>query len=52
MNKEINNNFIIASRAYLLHYEYMFIMEQLDKFVYNPFNGEVASFPIPPEAIS
>ena len=34
------------------YYDHMFIMEQLDKFVDNPFDGEVASLPIPPEVIS
>ena len=31
---------------------HVFIMEQLDKFVENPFDGEVASLPIPPEVVS
>jgi hypothetical protein len=30
----------------------MFIMEQFDKFVDNPFDGEVASLPIPAEVIT
>ena len=34
------------------YYAHMFIMEQLDKFVDNPFDGEVASLPIPPKVIS
>jgi hypothetical protein len=31
------------------YYDHAFIMEQLDKFVENRFNGEVASLPIPAE---
>jgi hypothetical protein len=34
------------------YYNHMFIMEQLDKFVDNPFDGEVASLPIPAEVIT
>jgi hypothetical protein len=34
------------------YYDHMFIMEQLDKFVDNPFDGEVASLPIPAEVIT
>ena len=34
------------------YYDHMFITEQLDKFVDNPFDGEVASLPIPPKVIS
>ena len=34
------------------YYDHMFIMEQLDKFVDNPFDGEVDSLPIPPEVVS
>jgi hypothetical protein len=34
------------------YYNHVFIMEQLDKFVENPFDGEVASLSIPPEVIS
>ena len=34
------------------YYNHMFIMEQLDKFVDNPFDDEVDSLPIPPEVIS
>ena len=33
------------------YYDHVFIMEQLDKFVDNPFDGEVASLPIPAEVI-
>ena len=34
------------------YYHHVFIMEQLDKFVENLFDGEVASLPIPSEVIS
>nr|XP_040253658.1 uncharacterized protein LOC120970920 [Aegilops tauschii subsp. strangulata] len=34
------------------YYNHVFILEHLDKFVNNPFDGEVASLPIPPEVIS
>ena len=34
------------------YYDHVFIMEQLDKFVDNPFDGEVASLPIPAEVIA
>lgn len=33
------------------YYNHIFIMEQLDKFVDNPFDGEVASLPIPAEVV-
>jgi hypothetical protein len=34
------------------YYDHVFIMEQLDKFVDNMFDGEVASLPITPEVIA
>ena len=34
------------------HFNQVFIMEQLDRFVENLFSGEVTSLPIPPEVIS
>ena len=34
------------------YYIHVFIMEQLDKFVNDPFDGQVASLPIPPKVIS
>ena len=34
------------------YYDHIFIMEQLNKFVENPFDGEVASLPIPAEVIA
>jgi hypothetical protein len=33
------------------YFNHVFIMEQLDKFVENLFDGEVASLPIPPAVI-